>query len=379
MSEITDIHQNLSSHQKNSAHIDLLQKANHKPAVDDGKKVLEKPDLSKDETEKLATRKWEQSQTEIKKLEEQLQAKVIVLYFDGTLAFMDVDYIFRHVASMGQQHRIAVLLNGPGGSGIAAARIVFLLRKYCTELLFVIPSEASSACTVMSLGGDKILMGPLSMLSPIDTSIANHPLAPKDMDGYPVSVEITEIQKFIELCNDTMSSEKVEGIRASPYGLLSEYVHPVFIGAIQRSLSLSKLITTDVLKTHMEDEGRINYIVDQLNDAFPVHSYPITLEKAKQLGIQAEAMDSETHDIAVAQLENMQKLTSLKSDETEKEKITYSIDAVFETQDWRTVYISEKKYNMIDGKWELGPKKSDYYSYKSLINENGNLDFNQVN
>ena len=128
----------------------------------------------------------------------------------------------------------------------------------------------------------------------------------------------------------------------------------------------------------MDDEGRINYIVDQLNDAFPVHSYPIILEKAQQLSIQAEAMSAETHDIAAAQLENMQKLTSLKSDETEKEKITYTIDAVFETQDWRTVYLTEKKYNMVDGKWELGPKKSDYYSYKAITDESGKRQFEQV-
>jgi hypothetical protein len=230
----------------------------------------------------------------------------------------------------------------------------------------------------MSLGGNKILMGPLSMLSPIDTSIAYHPLAPKDKDGYPVSVEITEIQKFIELCNSTMSSDKVTGIKESPYGLLSEYVHPVFIGAIQRSLSMSKLITTDVLKTHMDDEGRLNYIVDQLNDAFPVHSYPIILEKAQQLGIPAEAMSEETHDIATAELENLRKITALKSDETEKEKTTYAIDAIFETQDQRTVYLSEKKYSLVDRKWEEGTRKAGYYTYKATYDDQGNKHIEKV-
>jgi hypothetical protein len=291
---------------------------------------------------------------------------------------MDVDYIFRHVAAIGHQQRIAVFLKGPGGSGEAAARIVFMLRKYCDELIFVVPAEASSACTIMALGGNKILMGPLSMLSPIDTSIAYHPLAPKDKDGYPVAVEITEIQKFIELCNSTMSSNKVAGIKESPYGLLSEYVHPVFIGAIQRSLSMSKLITTDVLKTHMDDEGRRNYIVDQLNDAFPVHSYPIILEKAQQLGIQAEVMNENTHDIAVNELENIQKITARKTNETEKEKKTYTIDAIFETQDWRTVYLYEKKYNLVDRKWEEGTRKADYYSYKATYDDKGNKQIEKV-
>jgi hypothetical protein len=378
MSEITDNEQSLTSYQDNMGSVGLYQKAAPKTA--EGKvSKLEKPDLSKDETEKLATKRWDQSQAEIKKLEENLQAKVIVLCFSSSLAFMDVDYIFRHVTAMGHQQRIAVFLKGPGGSGEAAARIVFMLRKYCDELIFVVPSEASSACTMMALGGNKILMGPLSMLSPIDTSIAYHPLAPKDKDGYPVSVEITEIQKFIDLCNSTMATDKVEAVQKSPYGLLSEYVHPVFIGAIQRSLSMSKLITTDVLKTHMDDEGRLNYIVDQLNDAFPVHSYPIILEKAQQLGIPAEAMGEETHEIAVAELENIQKITALKSNETEKEKITYTIDAIFETQDLRTVYLSEKKYNLVDNRWEEGTKKADYYSYKATHDDSGNKQIEKVN
>ena len=66
---------------------------------------------------------------------------------------------------------------------------------------FIVPSVAASACTMLALGGDKILMGPLSTLSPIDISLTNHELAPKDSDNYPVRIEVTQIQKFIELLN----------------------------------------------------------------------------------------------------------------------------------------------------------------------------------
>jgi len=116
-------------------------------------------------------------------------------------------------------------------------------------------------------------------------------------------------------------------------------------------------------------------------DIFPVHSYPIILEKAQQLGIPAEAMSEETHEVAVAELENIQKITALKSNETEKEKITYTIDAIFEAQDLRTVYLNEKKYNLVDNRWEEGTKKADYYSYKAkaTYDDKGNKQIEKVN
>jgi hypothetical protein len=89
-------------------------------------------------------------------------------------------------------------------------------------------------------------------------------------------------------------------------------------------------------------------------------------------------MSEETHDIATAELENLRKITALKSDETEKEKTTYAIDAIFETQDQRTVYLSEKKYSLVDRKWEEGTRKAGYYTYKATYDDQGNKHIEKV-
>jgi hypothetical protein len=79
MSEISDNEQFIAAYQNNTGSAGLYHKTVLKTAENKVSK-LEKPDLSKDETEKLATKRWDQSQAEIKKLEENLQGNCSLFY-----------------------------------------------------------------------------------------------------------------------------------------------------------------------------------------------------------------------------------------------------------------------------------------------------------
>lgn len=317
--------------------------------------------------------KWDQTQDFIKSIEKKIGTRLLVIYIGlrSSLSPSDIEYIFNHVEAIGETDKITVLLFGPGGSGIAATRIVYMLRKYCKNLEFIIPSEAASACTMLALGGDKIWMGPLSSLSPIDSSIANHQLAPKGHDGYPVSIEVTQIQKFIELCNSGMSTDKVDEVNKSPYALLSQHLHPIVIGSIQRILSLSKLLTTDILKTHMNDEEKVRNIVDKLNDTFPTHSYPITYEKALELGINVSLMPSDLNTMCLKYIKVMNALAKGGSNENQGVQISYTRDVIFETVDMRTTYYNERKYVLDKGKWVYSTSNAMYKVYAPREDEKG--------
>src|SRR4029078_6447747 len=102
-------------------------------------------------------------------------------------------------------------------------------------------------------------IGPLTTLRSIYSSLANHPLAPLDPSGYPVSVEITQIGKFLEMVKaDTYDKDDFNN---SAYKALTEKVHPLLLGAIQRAFSLSKRLTESILYTHLEDKNKISSIV----------------------------------------------------------------------------------------------------------------------
>lgn len=64
-----------------------------------------------------------------------------------------------------------LLLNSPGGEGETAIRLVRAAQSRCRELTVIIPDQAKSAATLLSLGAHHILMSPMSDLGPIDPQL----------------------------------------------------------------------------------------------------------------------------------------------------------------------------------------------------------------
>lgn len=61
-----------------------------------------------------------------------------------------------------------LLIDSPGGDGEVAIRIVRAAQSRCDELIVIVPDQAKSAATLLSLGANYIVMGPASDLGPID-------------------------------------------------------------------------------------------------------------------------------------------------------------------------------------------------------------------
>ena len=61
-----------------------------------------------------------------------------------------------------------LLLHSPGGDGETAIRILRAAQSRCRELTIIVPDQAKSAATLLSLGAHYIMMGPASDLGPID-------------------------------------------------------------------------------------------------------------------------------------------------------------------------------------------------------------------
>jgi len=68
-------------------------------------------------------------------------------------------------------------------------------------------------------------------------------------------------------------------------------VHPLVIGAVDRSSALSTRICEEILSYHMEDLDRAREISNILNAGYPSHNYTITLREAKRIGLNVESMD----------------------------------------------------------------------------------------
>jgi hypothetical protein len=154
--------------------------------------------------------------------------------------------------------------------------MVHLLRNQIDRLDMLVPIEAASAATMLSLGADRILMGPIAHLSAVDTSLT-HDLSPLDRDNDRVGVSQDELERVVRLWRENAGAED-----ENPYRFLFKHVHPLVIGGVDRASALSTRICREILATHLTDSDRINAISAELNAGYPSHSYPITLVEARR-------------------------------------------------------------------------------------------------
>jgi hypothetical protein len=203
---------------------------------------------------------------------------------NGSICSSDVIGLYGILKSLGKVERLTLFIKSDGGHGESSLRMVNLLRQFTGYLTVLVPLECASAATMLALGADRILMGPLAHLSAVDTSLT-HDLSPIDRDNDRVKVSQDELHRVVRVWREQHGGEQT-----NPYQVLFGHVHPLVVGAVDRASALSTRLCTEILSYHLTDGKKAEEISNSLNSAYPSHSYPITLREAKRLGLKAEAM-----------------------------------------------------------------------------------------
>src|SRR6266481_6600245 len=230
---------------------------------------------------------FEKTQKVIAQIESELGERLLTYWNspNGSICGNDVVGLYGILSSMGKLERLSFFIKSDGGSGQVSLRMVNLLRQFVQNLTVLVPLACESAATMLALGADKILMGPLAHLSAVDTSLT-HDLSPIDRDNDRVSVSQDELQRVVRLWQK-QSDKKT----SNPYESLFEYVHPLVIGAVDRASALSTMLCETILSYHLKNAKKAQKISDTLNSSYPSHGYPITLREAHRIGLNVEPLD----------------------------------------------------------------------------------------
>jgi hypothetical protein len=237
---------------------------------------------------------YERTQAVLKKIASRVD-EVLVTYWtstSGSVCDNDVMALQDLLQDLGPQRRLTLLVKSDGGSGMAALRMVHLLRQYTRRLTVLAPLNCASAATMLALGADRIGMGPLSYLTAVDTSL-EHDLSPVDHTNNLVAVSNDEVERVIRLWKE--SAGRSAGV--NPYQELYKYLHPLVIGALDRASSLSLMLCREILGYHMKDKAKADRISRQLNSSYPAHQYPITSREARRLGLSVFDLDAQTDEL----------------------------------------------------------------------------------
>jgi hypothetical protein len=204
----------------------------------------------------------------------------------GSVCDNDVMALQELLQDLGPQRHLTLVVKSDGGSGMAALRMVHLLRRYARRLTLLAPLNCASAATMLALGADRIGMGPLSYLTAVDTSL-EHDLSPVDHTNNLVAVSNDEVERVIRLWKESAGRSTA----VNPYQELYKYLHPLVIGALDRASSLSLMLCREILGYHMKDKAKADRISRQLNSSYPAHQYPITSREARRLGLDVFDLD----------------------------------------------------------------------------------------
>jgi hypothetical protein len=186
--------------------------------------------------------------------------------------------LYDQLRAIGPQRQLDVLLHSPGGVVNGARRIALLLREFAERLSIIVPFRCESSATMLALGADDIVAGPLAIFSPIDPHLHGG-------DGHS-SFSSEDIRQFGAMCADWFGADADEA-RSQSLSLLCGSIFPPSLTAFYRSTLEMMAIGAELLRHQLPDadEAARRRIVQQLVSGYHTHSYALTRDELAALGL----------------------------------------------------------------------------------------------
>ena len=220
--------------------------------------------------------------------------------FHARIGMDVIRFFYEHLRQIGKTKKIDLFLFSQGGDTIVPWRLVNIVREFARSFTVLIPYKAHSAATLIALGADEIIIGPMGELSPIDPSVST-PFNPSDPDNSARRIEIgvEDVRGFINLARETVGITDQDNL-VTMLEKLADSVHPLAIGAVYRSHALIRLLAAKLLSLHMvkpTDSQRIPKIVDDLAEKLYYHNYLISRKEAEELGLRIVMAPKKLEDL----------------------------------------------------------------------------------
>lgn len=230
----------------------------------------------------------------IQKLQAKREDRLVIAYITSTRPGHEIQIaddvlhlLFDHLEAgkKAAEKGVDLFLHSNGGSGTVPWRVVSLIREYTKSFAVLVPHRAFSAATLIAMGADEIIMHRMGCLGPIDPSVANifnppHPNSP----GQPAPISVEDVTAYVRLVKDevgiTHEDELVQAFIA-----LTDKIHPLALGNVQRSHNQARMMARKLLGQHMsaeKQEHEIDQIIENLKSKLFYHGHPINRVEAKR-------------------------------------------------------------------------------------------------
>jgi len=188
--------------------------------------------------------------------------------------------------SVGDTECLDVIIDSPGGEANIAEKLAIMCREHCKTFRAIIPNSAKSAATMWAIASDKILMGYLSEIGPIDPQIRM-----VDPQG---RITFVPAQSIIDSVGQIHQMLQAGIDQRVAIGLLQK-LDPAIIDVANKAINFSVRFAERWLSLHMlkEDPQKAKEIAKALSDnrRWLSHGKRIGINEARKLGLKVEAID----------------------------------------------------------------------------------------
>lgn len=202
----------------------------------------------------------------LERIEQKRNSRVIAfIHRQETMSFLgfplmryidinDSEEILRAIKLTDKNIPIDIVLHTPGGLVLASEQIANALKKHPAKVTVFVPHYAMSGGTLIALAADEIVMDENAVLGPLDPQLGQKPAASV--------LKILEQKPIDKISDDTL----------------------ILADLAKKAIDQIKSLIVNLLKDKMDLQKAEN-LADTLASGKWTHDYPITVEEAKQLGL----------------------------------------------------------------------------------------------
>ena len=181
--------------------------------------------------------------------------------------------------------KLYLLVNSLGGYTSSAFKIAMAIRKSFTDITVFVPHIAASGGTILALTGNRIRMGMMSHLSPVDIQILHK--------GHHISV------------NSLLSAETIVGKRIAMRSddelshlekQLAESFDPAILVEFRNMVEMGRLYLEKVLTAVGYADEPLANMTHRLIFGLPTHGFVIQADLAKEIGIAVEPSETNSEE-----------------------------------------------------------------------------------
>ena len=226
----------------------------------------------------------------IKQIEEERGSRVITYITGdrpGLMAEMADDAVrpvVEQLRRLGSLEKLDVFIYSRGGGMDVPWQLVSAFREISEEWSVLIPFRAYSATTLLTLGADKIIMGPQAQLGPIDPSLTQHHL--QGVGKVPVE----DVMAFIDFMRNKVGLSDQLALTNGLANLIGR-VDAVTLGAVYRTYSHIRDTARKIIQSRKEPptSSDMDQIISTLAEKVYAHGHAISRTEAKTIGLPVDS------------------------------------------------------------------------------------------